>query len=92
MDKSGKGRIREFVFSREGLVLAGFLVVGGYFLWTEHEAHVKLAVPYLPYLLILLCPLMHLFMHHGDDHGGHGDHKDHGARPDSTRGGKEDPK
>jgi hypothetical protein len=22
----------------------------------------------LPYLLILLCPLMHLFMHHGGEH------------------------
>lgn len=86
MDKPGKSRIREFVFSREGLVLAGFLVVGGYFLWTEHEAHVKLAVPYLPYLLILLCPLMHLFMHHGHDHSGHGDHKDH----DSRHGGKDE--
>jgi hypothetical protein len=24
----------------------------------------------LPWLLVLACPLMHLFMHHGD-HGGH---------------------
>jgi hypothetical protein len=31
----------------------------------------------LPYLLILACPLMHLFMHRG--HGGHGGH--HGNEP-----------
>lgn len=55
------------LFSRSGLVLLGFLGVAGYFLWTEHQAHV---IGALPWLLILLCPLMHVFMHHG--HGGHG--------------------
>jgi hypothetical protein len=64
--------------SRSGLVLLGFLAVGGYFLWTEHRAHVATVVPYLPFLLFLLCPLMHLF--HG--HGGHGNHEghDHGTK------------
>ncbi len=42
--------------------------VAGYFLVTEHRAHVFGA---LPYLLLLACPLMHVFMHRG--HGGHGD-------------------
>lgn len=29
-----------------------------------------------PYLILLLCPLMHIFMHRGHGgHGGHGDHK-----------------
>lgn len=37
-----------------------------YFLLVEHGAHI---LPYLPYLIILLCPLMHLFMHRS--HGGH---------------------
>ena len=41
-------------------------VVLGFFLFTEHRAHLFGA---LPFLLVLLCPLMHLFMHHG--HGGH---------------------
>ncbi|OGA95513.1 MAG: hypothetical protein A3E79_10850 [Burkholderiales bacterium RIFCSPHIGHO2_12_FULL_61_11] len=47
----------------------GFVVIGavaGYFLLTEHRAHF---FGVLPYLLLLACPLMHLFMHHG-----HGDH------------------
>jgi peptidoglycan/LPS O-acetylase OafA/YrhL len=52
-----------------GLVTCGFLIVAGFFLLTEHTAHV---FGMLPWLLILACPLMHLFMHHG--HGGHGGH------------------
>lgn len=43
-----------------------------YFLLVGHGAHV---LPYLPYLIILLCPLMHVFMHKG--HGAH----DHGRNP-----------
>ena len=53
-------------------ILWGFLLIAGYFLLTEHRAHI---VPYLPYLLLLACPLMHLF--HG--HGGHGRHGGHGT-------------
>ena len=51
-----------------GLVACGFLIVAGFFLLTEHTAHV---FGVLPWLLILACPLMHIFMHHGR-HGGHG--------------------
>jgi hypothetical protein len=55
-----------FFASRANIVLLGFLAIGGYFLVTEHWAHI---VPFLPWLLLLACPLMHVFMHHG--HGGH---------------------
>jgi hypothetical protein len=49
-------------------LIAVAVVVGGYFvIW--HQQHV-FAV--LPFLVILACPLMHLFMHGG--HGGHGSH------------------
>jgi hypothetical protein len=57
--------------SRVGI---GFLVlaaVAAWFLWEEHRAHLLGAVPYL---LLLACPLMHLFMHrgrHGHRHAGH---------------------
>ena len=51
-------------------------VVLGFFLFTEHRAHLFGA---LPFLLVLLCPLMHLFMHHGR-HGGHGQHRSTGDR------------
>ena len=53
--------------TRSGMVLCGFLLIAGFYLLTEHTAHVFGA---LPYLLLLACPLMHLFMHQG--HGGHG--------------------
>jgi hypothetical protein len=44
------------------------LLVGGFYVLREHWGH---AVGLLPYLLLLLaCPLLHLF--HG--HGGHGGH------------------
>lgn len=59
--------------SRSGLVFLGFAAIAGFFLWEEHKAHILGA---LPYALLLLCPLMHLF------HGGHGDHggDQHGNR------------
>lgn len=53
---------------RTGIALAVFLAAAGYFLWQERSAHVALAITHLPYLLILLCPLMHVFMHHGHGH------------------------
>jgi hypothetical protein len=58
--------------SRTTWVLIGFLAIGAFYLMTEHQAH---ALGALPYLLFLLCPLMHLFMHGalgGDEgHAGH---------------------
>ena len=58
--------------SRSALVFLGFAAIALFFLWEEHKAHLLGA---LPYVLLLLCPLMHLF------HGGHGGnntaHKDH---------------
>lgn len=48
--------------SRWNAALIGFALVAGFFLVTEHTAHVFGA---LPYLLLLACPLMHIFGHHG---------------------------
>ena len=53
--------------TKGGVVLCGFLLVAGFYLLTEHTAHVLGA---LPLLLLAACPLMHMFMHHG--HHGHG--------------------
>lgn len=46
--------------------LIGFALVAGFFLITEHRAHV---FGVLPYLLLAACPLLHFF---GHGHGGHG--------------------
>jgi len=40
----------------------GFALVAGYFLFTEHRAHL---FSVLPYLLLAACPLMHFFHHRG---------------------------
>ena len=60
--------------SKARWVFYAFLAVAGFFLFTEHRAHV---LGVLPYLFLLACPLMHLFMHH--DHGGDGQHSHHGS-------------
>lgn len=48
--------------------LAALTLVGAalYFLLVEHRAH---TLQYLPFLIILLCPLMHIFMHKGHGSG-----------------------
>ena len=55
--------------SRYAIGLLVFGAIAGYFLWTEHRAHLT---QWWPYAILLLCPLMHVFMHGG--HGGHGGH------------------
>ena len=54
-----------------------FAIVAAWFLITEHRAHVLGA---LPYLILLACPAMHLFMHHGHGHGGQSGHDDREGR------------
>lgn len=54
------------------LAFLAFVAAGGYFLWTEHQAHLMAA---LPYLILLLCPLMHIFMRH-----------DHSSPPEDKNG------
>jgi hypothetical protein len=57
--------------SPAGAALLVAAAVGGFYLATEHTAHLFGA---LPYLLLLACPLMHVFMHHGHGHR-HGPHR-----------------
>ena len=65
--------------------LLAFLAIAAFYLATEHTAHF---FGVLPFALLLLCPILHLFMHGG--HGGHGgqndqskpgDHSQHQAQP-----------
>ena len=60
-----------FLTSRAGLVLVCFLAIVGVLLFTEHRAHVLGVLIYVP---LLLCPLMHFFMHGGHGHGSDGQH------------------
>lgn len=53
---------RIFLSSRAAIVLVGVLAIAGYVLVAGHWAHV---IPFLPFALFLVCPMMHLFMHHG---------------------------
>jgi hypothetical protein len=68
--------------SRTGIVLLVFLAIAAFFLITEHTAHV---LGVLPFLLVLLCPLLHLFLH-GRHRGGHGSHG--GSRRQRPAGGE----
>lgn len=68
---------RGFWGSKAALALAGFAVIAGFLLLSEHRAH---ALGYLPLLLILACPLLHIFMH-----GGHGGHSAHGKRTERSK-------
>ena len=59
------------------LGLCLFLAIAAFFLWEEHRAHILGVVPYA---LLLLCPIIHLFMHrghagHGGAHSGHAGHR-----------------
>lgn len=53
--------------------------IAGFYLLREHWSHVT---GNWVYLLLLACPLMHLF--HGHGHGAHGGHDAHGALPNKT--------
>ena len=63
--------------SRAGIALLILGAVATFFLFSEHWAH---ALGVAPYLLVLACPLMHVFMHHGHGHG-------HGSHDDKPKGG-----
>lgn len=54
--------------SRTGLAAIGFLLIGASLLLFEHRLHV---LGYLPFVLLLFCPLLHVFMHRGHGHGAH---------------------
>ena len=56
---------------RTRIAFLGFLAIAAYLLLSEHRAHFIQA---LPWIAVLLCPLLHVFMHRG--HGGHGGRDD----------------
>ena len=84
MTETNRRGVFDFLRARQGIVLLAFLAIAGYFLWTEHRAHLLGALSWLPWLLLLACPLLHLFMH--GRHGGHGgDEHSHGPSKEGER-------
>jgi choline-glycine betaine transporter len=73
---------KSFWQSSNGIAAIVMIAAVSYFLFMEHRQHVFQA---LPFLIILLCPLMHIFMH-----GGHGDHHHHDNDDEEYRRGLED--
>ena len=83
MAAEGMRRGSSWWWSRSGLVCLGFLAIAGFFVLTEHTAHV---LGVLPYLLVLACPLLHLFHGgHGGGHAGHSGGSAHEGRADDGR-------
>ena len=67
---------RELMTSPFGPIVLAIAGIGGYYLWTAHQAHV---IDALPYLLLGGCLVMHLFMHRGRGHGHGGVGHSHGS-------------
>ena len=68
--------------SKSGMTVCVFLGIAGILLIFEHRAHV---LDWLPYVVLLACPLMHLFMH-----GKHGSHAGHDAARETGREARTD--
>lgn len=77
MSSDRKSPAGNWIRSRTVWVVFGFLAVIGFFLVVEHGAHLY---GFLPFLLLLACPLLHWLLHGG--HGGHGGDHQHGQGGD----------
>lgn len=69
MNRPGS-KIENKIFWKNPLVIVCLLAIG-YWVYTYHLEH---ALGFLPYAILLLCPLMHIFMHGSHGHGGHSEH------------------
>jgi hypothetical protein len=61
-----RSSLQDWLWSRTGIVTCVAVVILAFLVYTGHTAHLLGAAPYV---LLLACPLMHLFMH--GRHGGH---------------------
>lgn len=67
--------------SRAKWVFVAFALIAAYFLIAEHKTHLLgWLSAYGIWLLLLACPLLHMFMH-----GGHGPHGGHGHRRETQK-------
>lgn len=70
-----------WIYSRTAMVTICVVLILGFLIYTGHSAHL---LGVAPYLLILACPLMHIFMHSG--HGGH--HGDSAEKKENVKEAK----
>lgn len=68
-----------WLFSRTGIATLAVVAILGFLIYRGHSAHL---LGFLPYLLILSCPLMHIFMH-----GGHSQHRHTDGEENEEAGG-----
>ena len=71
---------RQALVGRVRPALLAVALVGLGELAYQHSAHL---IAVVPYLLLLACPLMHLFMMHGHGHGHDG--QDHAAASETAK-------
>lgn len=65
-------RLKDFAGTLTGMLVMTIAVIGLLYLAFPRLGQL---VQFLPLAVLLLCPLMHVFMHRG--HGGHGDQAGH---------------
>jgi hypothetical protein len=71
-----RGGLTDWVLSRTGIATLVIFAVAVVLIYTDHTAHFFGAIGYL---LLLACPLMHIFGHRGHHHGTrHGQEKEDG--------------
>lgn len=68
------------------IAFCGFAAIAAFLLFSEHRAHL---LGFLPWALLLLCPVLHLFMHGG--HQGHGDNMPNGDHGDGNASNSRSP-
>ena len=83
---------RSFWVTPKGMAALALIGAVTYFLLMEHRTHF---FTYLPFLILLLCPVMHLFLHGNHGHGGHeggeeAHHHSDSSEEDAYRRGLED--
>ena len=64
-------------------ILVGFIAIAAYFLLSEHRAH---AIQFLPFVLLLACPLLHMFHGHGGHRHGGGRREDDTSKRERSEG------
>jgi hypothetical protein len=81
MDHEPHGTAPSFWKSPLGVACTLVAIAASVYLYVQHQAHVYAL---LPYLFLAACPLMHMFMHRGHDHG-RPRQQEHGGGSDEPR-------